>query len=221
MQLPFTRSEFLDVFGAYNTALWPVALALWVVSLCFAILFIRGSKPSNRALSALLSVHWGWSAIAYQAVFFSSINPGAWLFAGLFLAEAVVVGWLGVFQTRLQFSTGRSVRHLLASALVAYALVYPVVTLAEDLTFPRAPTFGVPCPTTIFTIGLLLTAERVPWSVTIIPVLWATIGGSAAFLLGVRTDLVLLVGAPILIMHAVVSSRRGHSRRCAEPIASA
>jgi hypothetical protein len=221
MQLPFTRSEFLDVFGAYNTALWPVAVALWLVSLCVAIVLLRGSRPPHRALSALLAVHWGWSGIAYHGVFFSSINPAAWLFAGLFLAEAAVVAWLGVFQTRLQFSTGRSVRHLLAGVLVVYALGYPFVILTEDLTFPRSPTFGVPCPTTIFTIGLLLIAEPLPWSVSVVPVLWAAIGGSAAFLLGVRTDLVLFVGAPVLIAYATASSRRRRRVAQRKPIASA
>jgi hypothetical protein len=206
MSLPFTRSEFLAVFGAYNGALWPAAVVLWIVSLGFGLLLVRGSKPPDRALSALLAVHWGWSAIAYHALFFSAVNPAAWLFAGLFLAEAAIVARLGVFGTRLQFSTGRSIRHLLGHALVLYALAYPFVVLTDGPAFPEAPTFGVPCPTTIFTIGILLTAESQFWKVIVIPVLWGGIGGSAAFLLGIRTDLVLLVAAPVLLGYAIAGT---------------
>ena len=30
MQLPFTETQFLDNFGAFNAALWPVLAVLWV-----------------------------------------------------------------------------------------------------------------------------------------------------------------------------------------------
>ena len=35
MQLPFTEAQFLEVFGAYNVALWPVVVGLWLVTLAF------------------------------------------------------------------------------------------------------------------------------------------------------------------------------------------
>ena len=212
MHLPFTQAQFLDVFAAYNAALWPAALALWLVSVRCAIVLFRGRAPGARGLSALLAVHWGWSAVAYHACYFTSINRAAWLFATLFFAQAGVVAWLGVFRNRLQFSTGSSWRHRLASALVVYALAYPFVIAAEGFTFPRAPTFGVPCPTTIFTIGLLLTVEPLPWSLTIVPAVWAAVASSAAFLLSVHADLVLLPGALILIVHAALTWGR-NSRR--------
>ncbi|HSB34572.1 MAG TPA: DUF6064 family protein, partial [Nitrospirota bacterium] len=50
-----------------------------------------------------------------------------------------------------------------------------------------------PCPTTIFTIGVLLfAAAPVPRSVFIIPVLWAAVASAAAFQFGVLQDLGLL-----------------------------
>jgi hypothetical protein len=52
----------------------------------------------------------------------------------------------------------------------------------------------VPCPTTIFTFGLLLWTERaVPKYLLVIPLLWTVIGSSAAWLLGFWEDLGLLV----------------------------
>jgi len=60
--------------------------------------------------------------------------------------------------------------------------------------YPRVPTFGLPCPTTIFTLGILLLASfPFPKSVFIVPFLWSVVGTSAAFQLGVLQDLSLLV----------------------------
>lgn len=42
--------------------------------------------------------------------------------------------------------------------------------------------------------GLLLTSAGVPRLVNIVPVLWAVIGGSAAFVLGIRAYLSLVMG---------------------------
>ena len=200
MHLPFSRTEFLDVFAAYNTTFWPVIALLWLASLRVVMLLRQSRDGADRAAVVLLSLHWAWSGIAYHAVFFSSINPAAWLFAGLFVVEAALLSYEGLRRNRLRFSVGRSPRHVVAAVLLLYSLAYPLVVLAEGLTLPRAPIFGVPCPTTIFTTGVLLTTEHLPVSVIVIPVLWATLAGSSALLLGVHADLMLLICAVVLLM---------------------
>jgi hypothetical protein len=210
MQLPFSRTEFFDVFAAYNVALWPAALLLWLASLAALIALARSSPPPHRALSGLLAIHWGWSAAAYHAAFFSRINAAAWLFAGVFLVQAALFAWFGAARGHLWFSTGRSARHIAAAVLAAYALAYPLVNAALGHSFPRAPTFGVPCPTTIFTIGLLLTADTLPWWLAVVPILWSLIAGSAAVFLGVRADFALPVAAALLILFMAAPRHRTH-----------
>lgn len=62
----------------------------------------------------------------------------------------------------------------------------------------------MPCPTTILTIGFFLSADRpVSAAVAFIPILWAFIGGSAAFLLGVRTDLILLAAGLGFLLYMI------------------
>ena len=197
--MPFTVSDFFGVLAAYNAALWPAAVVLWVASLGLVLALSQSDAPPQRALAVLLAVHWAWSAIAYHAAFFTRINPAAWIFALLFLLEAAALLWTGVVTGALRFSTQRSSRHLVATLLVTYALAYPVITFAEGMTFPYAPTFGLPCPTTIFTSGLLLMAERPQWTLAAIPVMWAAVGGSAAFLFGVYADLMLPVAGVLLV----------------------
>jgi hypothetical protein len=206
--MPFTDSEFLDVFAAYNQAMWPAAAALWLASLAVVVAFIRSGSHAHRAVSALLAVHWVWSATVYHAAFFARINPAAWVFASMFLLQAALFVWFGMVRRRLRFSWRRSARHMLAGGLVAYALAYPIINTADSLAYPRMPTFGVPCPTTILTAGMLLAAETLPGSLVIVPVLWSIIGGSAAFLFGVKADLVLLLTGSFLAVRTVALSRR-------------
>ena len=72
MGLPFSRDQFLDVFAAYNTALWPAATILWLASLAGVVQLVRG-RAHGVGLSALLAVHWAWSGVIYHARFFSGM----------------------------------------------------------------------------------------------------------------------------------------------------
>jgi len=196
--MPFSRDAFFDVFATYNNEFWPLALILWVATLvAFAL------HPSERATTGgvfgLLAIQWAWSGLAYHAAIFSHINPAAWLFAALFVTQAGVLAWHGLEDQRLEFSADHSVQVVIGYALVAYGLLYPVLALAGGHVYPRVPTFGVPCPTTIVTAGFLtLLRGRVPVTLAIVPLIWAAIGGSSAFLLGVPADLGLLVAGIVL-----------------------
>jgi hypothetical protein len=162
---------------------------------------VRGRVPSV-ALSGLAAVHWAWSGLVYHALFFTDINPAAWLFAGAFLLEAFALVWFGMVRRTLAFEWGRTPRHAVAGALFAYSLAYPFLVLVSGHDVPRAPLFAVPCPTALFTTALLLTAVRpAPASVYIIPVMWAAIGGTAALTLGVTPDLMLFVAAVCLVVY--------------------
>ena len=206
MTLPFTADQFFDVLAAYNQRLWPYALGLWLVTLCAVIAMIRVKPSRTWLMPAVLALHWAWSGLAYHAAFFSTINPAAWLFAGLFLVEAGLLFWYGVAGRPLRLSGGLSVRGVLSWALIVYALLYPAIARGEGRVFPRLPTFGVPCPTTILTIGFLLWADRsLPRVVAVIPIMWAFVGGSAAFLFGVHADLMLAAAGIVLAVDILAS----------------
>ncbi len=88
--------------------------------------------------------------------------------------------------------------------------MYPLLSTLIGHRYPEAPTFGLPCPTTIFTLGLLSwTRPSVPWPLTIVPIGWAIIGSSAAVRLGMWEDLGLGIGAMLfLVTH--VGIQRSH-----------
>ena len=203
MQLPFTREQFFDLFAAYNEALWPAAAALWTASAAICALRLSSARPGDRWISALLAGHWAWSALAYHVAFFTRINPAAWLFAALFLGQAVLFFRVGVVQRRLSFAPWGNAWAPLAWGLIAYSLAYPAINALDHLTLLRIPTFGVPCPTTIFTAGVLMLATPRSWSLSAVPVIWSAIGGSAAFLLGVHADMALPMAGMALAIFSV------------------
>ena len=99
---------------------------------------------------------------------------------------------------------------MVSVALISYALmVYPLLGVLFGHVYPAAPTFGAPCPTTIFTFGVLfLLREPFPRYVLVIPILWAGIGGSAAFSLGVAEDYGLIVAGLAGLALAFLKFRR-------------
>ena len=213
MQLPFTKAQFFDLLAAYNVELWPALLALWIASVLASVMLLSSRRPPDRLISALLAAHWAWSAMAYHVVFFTRINQAAWVFAALFLLQAAVFFWAGVVHGRLSFAPWRNAWAPVAWGLVAYSLVYPAINAAQHLSVSRIPTFGVPCPTMILTAGMLMLATPRSWRLSIVPVIWSLIGGSAAFLLGVHADYALpLAGIALTIFSTQRTSGNWGSR---------
>ncbi len=63
------------------------------------------------------------------------------------------------------------------------------------------------CPTDLLTIGALLTSRgRVPTRLAVVPVIWGMIGDSAAVLLAVPTDYVML-GAGVILATLLIGQR--------------
>jgi hypothetical protein len=205
MSLPFTADAFFEVFARYNASVWPVVVVLWVAAAGALGAVVRApGERSSRVASAVLAALWLWGGLVYHAVYFTSINPAAWGFAALFVGEAALLAWYGVIQRRLAFGTAAGLPRGLGIGLMCYALAYPALNIFAGHAYPASPTFGVPCPTGIYTVGLLLTAaNRPPIAVVCVPVLWAVIGGSAALVLGVTTDYVLLACSVLLIADTI------------------
>jgi len=210
MTLPFSHGQFLDVFGRYNETLWPAALVLWLFTAGFVVQLLRGRDVAGVWMSALLAVHWLWAGLAYHLAYFRAINPAAVIFGAVFVLQGGLLAWRGVARRDLPFRVSTSGWSRIGLALVTYALLYPAIALASGLAYPRTPTFGVPCPTGILTCGILLLAppSAARW-VAPIPLLWALVGGSAAFVLDIRADLALVAaGVFLLTFLARPSTRR-------------
>lgn len=201
MQLPFTSEQFFGVFRLYNSTVWP-AQVLLVLLAVLAIVFIALRRPwSGAAVSAILALLWVWLGAAYHVAFFARINPVAYGFGALSIAGGLLFAWHGVICRRFEFAFDRSFRTGLGIALLAFALVvYPLWSTLAGHGYPELPTFGLPCPTSIFTIGVLALASGARLrAVLAVPIFWSLVGGQAAFLLDVKPDLGLLVAGVVAV----------------------
>jgi hypothetical protein len=197
--LPFTAEQFFGVFRAYNESVWPAQVILLALALLACALVFTRRRWSDVVTSAVLGALWLWLGLAYHWAFFAEINPLAYAFAALSVAGGLLFLWHGVVRQGLRFGASCTPRSLMGFALIGFALLlYPSWSLYAGHAYPSMPTFGLPCPTTLFTIGMLaFLLPPYPRSPLIVPVLWCLVGVQAALLLGVHQDLGLLVAAVV------------------------
>ncbi|HEX7121532.1 MAG TPA: DUF6064 family protein [Gemmatimonadaceae bacterium] len=202
MPLPFTPDEFFGVFARYNEAVWPMQILLYVAALVVGALVLT-RRISPRIVLSILGGLWMWMAIAYHWAFFATINPIARGFAVVFFVQGALL-LIESLRTRAP-SPPVATQQWLAGALIALALiVYPLLNVASGHVYPQMPTFGLPCPTTIFTFGVLVALYRpVPFRLAVIPLVWAAIGTSAALQLGVTEDLLLVLAGAVVALNGV------------------
>ncbi len=206
-KIPFTTEQFLRVFEKYNQTIYPFQFALILVAIISVFLAASRKPFANKLISYLLGFFWLWTGIVYHLIFFTAISPPAYLFGTLFIIQGLLFLYEGVVRNRLSFRASQNFYGIFGAIFIAYALViYPLIGYALGRTFTASPTFGVPCPTAIFTFGLLIwTDKRFPLSLLIIPVLWSLVGTSAALSFGIKEDFGLLVagtiGTTMIIRH--------------------
>ncbi|HNS21399.1 MAG TPA: DUF6064 family protein [Sedimentisphaerales bacterium] len=207
MTIEWPRLEqLLNEFARYNLAIWPMqvfAYALGIVALCLAM---QQTHYSSRIVAGILSFLWLWIAIVPRwpdpARGFSVVDayyvPLSALQGVMHLAD--------VFRPRISFGSRRDTYSAAGILLIGYAMVgYPVIAHLLGRGYPQSPPFGlVPCPTMVFTIGLLLLADsRVSKRFLVAPFLWGIIGFFAPFI-GLWEDVGLfmaaVVGIPLIII---------------------
>lgn len=195
--IPFTPEQFFGIFEQYNQAIFPMQFVLILVAIASIALAAKPKPSANKIISVLLGLLWLWAGVVYHLSFFTKISPPAYLFGASFIFQGLLFLYEGVARNRLSFRTSQKFYGILGAMFIAYALaIYPLIGYALGRTFPSSPTFGVPCPTTIFTFGLLLwTDKKILLSLLIIPVLWSLVGTSAALSFGIKEDFRLLVAA--------------------------
>jgi len=198
--LPFNQSQFFAVFVDYNTAVWPAQLIAGLVGLLTVGALVRPTIGSGRVVGVALAAMWIWTGIIYHGLYFSAINKAAFAFGAAFVLQGVgfaYAGFTGMLEPGLRQK--RSV--WVGWILVVYSIVlYPLIGIATGHRHLELPMFGItPCPVTIFTFGVLLLMRSVSRWLLVVPFVWSLIGGSAAFLLGVPQDWLLLASGIVAV----------------------
>ncbi len=210
MNLPFTIGQFLGVFQRYNEAVWPAQILLTGFALAAIVLAFQKKPYNGKIISYILAFLWYWMGMIYHISFFSAINSAAYFFGGAFMLQGGFFHWIGGFKNQIGFRARFGIRGSVGAILMLYALlVYPLLGHWIGHVYPQSPTFGAPCPTTIFTFGMLLwTDGKFPRYLLIVPALWSLLGFTAALTLGIKEDIGLLIAGILTVLLLLLPDRR-------------
>ncbi len=208
MNLPFTVDQFLQVFANYNNAVWPLQVVLNLFALIVIYLAVKRSSFTDKVVPFVLSFLWIWMGWVYHISFFSAINPAAFGFGAIFIFQGMLF-FLSAWKGQVTYRATLGWRQAVGSLFIVYGLViYPLLGHSFGHVFPNSPTFGVPCPTTIFTFGVLLWSTGLPKYLLIIPALWSVVGFTATLTLGITEDIGLLVAGVVGTTTLLVAQQR-------------
>lgn len=210
MNVPFTIEQFLQVFKNYNLAIWPMQIVFYLLSFVMIYLAVQKSKKPDIIINVLLAFLWFWMGFIYHFGFFTSINKAAWVFGFFNIVQGFIFLYSGVLKSRLTYAYHPDIYRVAGLLIIVYALaVYPVIGYFSGHAYPYSPTFGLPCPTTIFTLGMLLLVDRrVSLWILAIPLLWSIVGTLAALNFGIKEDAGLLISGVTAIVLIVYRNRK-------------
>lgn len=209
MKTPFTLEQFLEVFKKYNEVVFPMQVIFYLLSIAIVYLAFKPNSKSDKIISGLLAFLWFWMGIVYHLIFFTTINKAAFLFGIVFILQGILFFIFGVIKSKISFMFRSDKFGITGIILILFALIiYPVLGYTFGHIYPYSPTFGLPCPTTIFSFGILLLSDKkCPVAILIIPFLWSIIGFTAAFNFGIIEDTGLLVSGLITLIMVLWRNR--------------
>jgi len=199
MKIPFTTEQFFNVFENYNLTIFPVQIIILLLG--FAGLFFLHSKETykNKIIGISLGFLWIWIGVVYHLIFFAKINETASVFGGIFILQGILIVINTFINDKLTFTFESKLKDYIGYFFILFGLIiYPFIGYYTEGSISRTISLGLPCPSTIFTLGFfLLTNDKFPKYLLIIPTLWAILGMSAAIQFGVYQDFMLIFAALI------------------------
>lgn len=192
---PFTLQEFLDLIGSYNTAYWPLPLITYGLSIIAVILAWLKSGSASKAVTVILSLFWLWIGIVFYGFWLSKLSTLALIFTVPLVIQAVLFAWKGVFRSDFTFKPRADIYGLVGGLAILYSLAgYPLIETLLGRGYPQTLLIGMtPCPTAVFTLGMLLwSAHPTPWLVAAFPVFYAIVNGIIVPTVGIVEDLGML-----------------------------
>ena len=196
MKTPFSAQQFFSVFESYNTAVFPIQIVILTGGLAALILLFSGNRYRHYLLGGILALLWIWTGFIYFLNFFTVIGQAGFVFGILFLLEGIFLLHV-TLRHGIKINYSNSMNDKLAVFFILFGLIiYPLIEVLKGIELARIIILGLPCPTTIFTIGLLmLNNDKSTWYLMIIPTLWSLIGITAAVNFKITQDFMMIVAA--------------------------
>jgi len=209
MKTPFTVEQFFEVFRNYNQSVFPIQILFYIIAAFLIYLILKPSHKSDKIINIILAFFWLWMGVVYHIIFFTVINKAAYIFGTGFILQSILFLVLGAIQKKLSYKFRSDKFGITGIVLIIFAMIiYPILGYFFGHIYPVSPTFGLPCPTTIFTLGILLQCtKKCPVIILIIPVIWSVIEFTAAFQFGIFEDAGLLISGLLTVVMLLLRNR--------------
>ena len=192
---PITFEQFLKLITGYNQAVWPMQIVAYILGISALFFAITETKYSSRIVSAILAFFWLWIGIVFSLIYVSKIMKLFIVVGILFIIQAILFLIVGVFKSNIPFRFRLDVYGAIGIIFIAYAIIgYPIIEYLLGRSYTQFLYIGlVPCPTTVFTFGLLLwMVKKLPKYILIIPFI-ISLDGLLAIPLGVYEDIGMVI----------------------------
>lgn len=190
----FDLQEFLGVLELYNQDIWPLQVLAFLIGIIAVYHAFKKSVVSNRVILVILSIFWIWTGLIFCTFYWAPSYEFAYSFTVLFIIQGVL--FLTVLSnSKFSIHFKPNLYSIIGLILILYGMLgYQVLGYFIGHVYPKFFPFGlVPCPTTIFTIGLFLMADKkIPVYLVIIPLI-ATSAGILAVSKGIWEDIGLIL----------------------------
>jgi Family of unknown function (DUF6064) len=203
--LLFSPHTYYRLFELYNLDIWPAQIASLALGVAVLALLRYGGAWQSRLVMAILAGCWLFVAWAFHVERYATINWAATYFAAGFAIEGLLLIWTGLIRGRIRSRLDKHAINRAGLGIFLFALVVqPLIGPLVGRPWTQVEIFGVaPDPTAVATLGLLLTADRVPWVLLVVPILWCAISGATLWTMQSPDALVLPLVALLVLVLAI------------------
>ncbi len=208
--LPYTVEVLFALFDEYNKAIRPLQGVALFLTAGVLMLALRSRENRSRIIVAILAAGWLWTGVVFHLVYFTELNFAAPAYGIVFILQGILLFWTGVYRNRDSIRFQRKPASYASAAIfILTALILPVIDWHHGLSWTEAR-FALLAPgaTAGLTLGLLMMVDRRPplW-VGAIPVLWTTVAGAHAAVLGIYQDIALTAAGLVALFWLVARAR--------------
>jgi hypothetical protein len=169
----FSEQTYYRLFELYHQQTWPLHLAAFIFAAL--IIFSLWKKPhwAGRAIASILTISWLWIAWAFLYQRYYQIQVAANWFALIFVIQAMLMSYYGLFKNQFSDFVHSNVRISIAAitGLVGITIMPLILWLSgRQLEIVLI----TPDVTALATLAILLLL-RITKLLYIIPVIWLLI----------------------------------------------
>jgi len=192
--LSFSIEEFLLVLESYNLAIWPFQIFAYVLVILALYFSFKPTKYSQKIVLGILSFLWLFTGIVFCFFYWAPSH----IFGYIFGTFCVLQGSLFLYSiSRSDITIGPTNKTdtIIGILFILYAIIgYQIFGYYLGHIYPKFFAVGlVPCPTTIFTIGIfLIILKKIPIKYLVIPLV-ISLGGFLAAYNGIYEDIGLII----------------------------